>query len=222
MHTYLHLNTDIAARAREIDLQATHLGISPFDRISPNPEGASIGIAEVRAFIKRLSLAPVEGTYSAGIIVNAETLTQEAQQALLKTLEEPPEHAYIFLGAANDLQLLSTIISRCIVLSGDIHPQEISDAEQTATRALFNEILSASPGKKIHLISSVGKTKEEIETWINNAFLCLRSDLIATGTPTEKTASVTKKARLIHRLFEAKKYLSGNVNPLLLLEHAVL
>lgn len=222
MHTYLHLNADIAARTREIDSQATSLGISPFDRISPTTEGASVGIAEVRAFIKRLTLAPVEGTYSAGIIVHAETLTQEAQQALLKTLEEPPEHTYIFLGAANDLQLLPTIISRCIVVSGEHLPPEIPDAQQAAIRALLNEILSASPGKKIHLVSSVGKTKEEIETWINNALLCLRSDLVSAGASSEKAATTTKKTRLIHRFFEAKKYLSGNVNPLLLLEHAVL
>ncbi|MBI5019129.1 hypothetical protein HZB58_02565 [Candidatus Gottesmanbacteria bacterium] len=222
MHTYLHLNADDKARAREIDAEATRLGVSPFDRISPAAEGSSIGIAEIRAFIKRLTLAPVEGAYAAGIIVNAETLTQEAQQALLKTLEEPPEHAYIFLGAANDLQLIPTIISRCIIVSHAIHQSGIPDAEQAAITILINEILSASPGKKIHLVSSIGKTKEEIESWINNALLCLRSDLLRSGTPTGQAASAARKTRLIHRLFEAKKYLSGNVNPLLLLEHAVL
>lgn len=221
MHTYLYLHQNPAARAEEIDRQISHFGISAFDRISPSEEGASIGISEIRTFIKRLTLAPVEGTHVAGFIVNAELLTQEAQQALLKTLEEPPAHAYIFLGAANDLQLLPTIISRCIVMPGAAPALEIPVEKLTAMHRFIEEILSATPGKKIHLIASAGKTKDEIDAWINTALQCLHADLTVAGSTPENLGAAAKKTRLIHRLFEAKKYLVGNVNPLLLLEHAV-
>jgi len=219
MHTYLLLNPDTDKRLAEITKQVETLGISPFDRIVPTDEGPSIGIAQIRTFIKRLMLTPLEGTHSAGIIAQAELLTLEAQQALLKTLEEPPNHAYIFLGAANVLQLIPTIISRCITVSPTADSLPEAGEEDANIRTLINEVLSASPGKKIHLIASAGKSREDIERFINTSVGILRTDLIS-----ERNAQETRrqKARLVHRLLAAKKHLVHNVNPQLLLEQALL
>jgi DNA polymerase-3 subunit delta' len=63
-----------------------------------------------------LNLGPYEGKNKVFIIDESERLNQEATNALLKTLEEPPATAFIILLAVNETLLPSTIVSRCQVL----------------------------------------------------------------------------------------------------------
>lgn len=72
-----------------------------------------LGIEQARLIKEFLSLKPYQGQSQAVVLIAAENLTLEAQNALLKTLEEPPEHALIILGVSAEDQLLPTIISRC-------------------------------------------------------------------------------------------------------------
>jgi DNA polymerase III delta prime subunit len=60
-----------------------------------------------------LSLRPVEGRYRVAIFDQFEVATTEAQNALLKTLEEPPDYAVLIVLASDPELLLPTIISRC-------------------------------------------------------------------------------------------------------------
>lgn len=82
--------------------------------ISPEKEGGSIGIEEIRNLEQFLSLkVPRNVIFNRGIIIeNADRLTTEAQNALLKTLEEPPEGTIIILTAPHEKTLLPTIVSR--------------------------------------------------------------------------------------------------------------
>lgn len=81
--------------------------------ISP-VEGKSIGIEQVRELEHFLSLkVPTKAPYNRAIIIeNSHLLTIEAQNALLKTLEEPPEGTIVILTASHDKSLLPTIRSR--------------------------------------------------------------------------------------------------------------
>lgn len=76
----------------------------------------SIKIEEVRELIARISLKPFNSRHKTAIIDNAERLTIEAANALLKTLEEPPGQAVIILIAKNSSMLLETIVSRARVV----------------------------------------------------------------------------------------------------------
>lgn len=58
----------------------------------------------------------------------ADTMNEQAQNALLKVLEEPPGSVLFILIAENKAALLDTVISRCTVLS--LSPPEISEAEK--------------------------------------------------------------------------------------------
>ena len=60
---------------------------------------------------------PYSSPYKIYIIDEAEKLTQQAQNALLKTIEEPPAYAIIMLLTANEGMLLPTIKSRCVTLT---------------------------------------------------------------------------------------------------------
>jgi len=71
------------------------------------------GIDEIRELRDRIRLAPTEGRYKVYIIDEAHMLTTEGANALLKTLEEPPEHAVLVLVTTEPHRLPATILSRC-------------------------------------------------------------------------------------------------------------
>jgi DNA polymerase-3 subunit delta' len=79
------------------------------------PTGQSIKIKQIRQIISDAARKPFETGYKIIIIENAEKMTHEAQDAFLKTLEEPPEDTVFILLAENHNILLPTIISRCQV-----------------------------------------------------------------------------------------------------------
>ncbi len=70
-------------------------------------------IEEVRELKEWLYTQPKEGEGKGVLIDNAEEMRREAVNALLKTLEEPPNYAYIVLISSNEASLLPTIRSRC-------------------------------------------------------------------------------------------------------------
>lgn len=77
----------------------------------------SISVDEIREQLNGdIMIKPYSSPYKIYIIPEADLMTQQAQNALLKTLEEPPEYAVIFLLTENADSLLSTIRSRCVML----------------------------------------------------------------------------------------------------------
>lgn len=79
------------------------------------PSGASIKIKQIREVITKVSKKPFESGYKVLIIDEAEKMTQDAQDAFLKTLEEPPANTVFVLLAENQNSLLPTVVSRCQV-----------------------------------------------------------------------------------------------------------
>ena len=76
----------------------------------------SIGVEEIRRMRADLQIKPYSSAHKIYIVPDAEKLTVQAQNALLKTLEEPPEYAVILLIADGLSSFLPTILSRCVVL----------------------------------------------------------------------------------------------------------
>jgi DNA polymerase-3 subunit delta' len=72
----------------------------------------SIRIARARAIIQRASIKPFDARYTVFILVDAHAMREEAQNALLKVVEEPPPHAVIIFVTSNAEGLLYTIRSR--------------------------------------------------------------------------------------------------------------
>lgn len=77
----------------------------------------SISVDEIREQVNGdILIKPYSSPYKIYIIPEADLMTTQAQNALLKTLEEPPEYAIIFLLTENADNLLATIRSRCVML----------------------------------------------------------------------------------------------------------
>jgi DNA polymerase III delta' subunit len=82
-------------------------------RLAPEGAGQQIRVAQVHALVAELALLPLEGRYRVAIIEHAHRLNPDAQNALLKTLEEPPARVCLILAADDTSTLLPTVVSRC-------------------------------------------------------------------------------------------------------------
>lgn len=78
------------------------------------PDGNSIKIAQMREMQEKVYQKPIVSDKKVFIIDQVEKMTEEAQNSLLKTLEEPPEYMVIILITSNENKLLNTVKSRCI------------------------------------------------------------------------------------------------------------
>lgn len=77
-----------------------------------------ISVDEIREQVNQdIIVKPYSSKYKIYIIPDAQLLNPQAQNALLKTIEEPPEYAILFLLTSNIDKMLPTIISRCVVLN---------------------------------------------------------------------------------------------------------
>lgn len=83
------------------------------------PDGNSIKIEQIRELQKKVSEKPIISDKKVYIINDSEKMTVEAQNCLLKTLEEPPEYVTIILIASSESLFLDTIKSRCMILHFD-------------------------------------------------------------------------------------------------------
>ena len=77
------------------------------------PSGLSYGVAETRELVTRAALAPTRGRWQITIVEDADRFTEQALNALLKSIEEPPPRAVWLLCAPSPEDLLPTIRSRC-------------------------------------------------------------------------------------------------------------
>ena len=88
------------------------------DIIYVTHEKASIGVEDIRLQLNNdIAIKPYSSEYKIYIIDEAEKMTEQAQNALLKTIEEPPEYAIILFLVNNISALLPTILSRCVQLN---------------------------------------------------------------------------------------------------------
>lgn len=87
------------------------------DIVLVSPENGAIKIDRIRELCRSLAFPPYESKMRVVIIEDVHTMTPEAANSLLKTLEEPPENNLLILTAESSRELLPTIVSRCQVMT---------------------------------------------------------------------------------------------------------
>lgn len=86
------------------------------------------GIDEIRSLIRDAAFSPMSANYRVFIIDEAHMITQDAFNALLKTLEEPPQSVIFILATTNEEKIPKTIISRCFRINfGRAKKEDIID-----------------------------------------------------------------------------------------------
>lgn len=94
----------------------------------PKGDGGKILVADVDEMVAQTFVKPFEGDKRVFVFCGAENMTPQAQNKLLKTLEEPPKGVYVILGATNENAILPTVKSRVKKISvPDYQESEILD-----------------------------------------------------------------------------------------------
>ena len=115
-------------------MKGTNLDVIEIDAASNR------GIDEIRELKEKINLTPVQSRKKVYIIDEVHMLTTEAFNALLKTLEEPPEHAIFILCTTEQHKVPATILSRCFHIS--FQPATIPELVRSFKRIVVGEHLS--------------------------------------------------------------------------------
>ena len=144
--------------------------------LTKDPELQNIGIEIIRErVVKRLQLSSFLNTYKIALINEAQYLSQEAANALLKTLEEPRRRVVIIL-VANDLASLpATVVSRCqpfefFPLSAPVIEQYIRSLQPDIKHSQLRTIATRSrgrPGRAYQLLNEPDELERALEEYRN-------------------------------------------------------
>ena len=136
------------------------------------PDGNNIKIDQIRQMNSKVMEKPIISEKKVYIINDSEKMTKEAQNSLLKTLEEPPQYVVIILICSKENDLLNTIKSRCTKIKfNDLSNEEINEYLKLNNYGILeNNFLNLSQGsikKAIGVISSK-ELYEKISSLFNN------------------------------------------------------
>lgn len=179
--------------------------VDPFDLLVVEPD-PSIGIDAIRAVQSFLITPPIKSDHKRVVIVEAHALTTEAQNSMLKMLEEPQQYTQIVLITIAQDSLLATIQSRCQIIKLALKPLDVEAKMLELARTLE----SATISEKIALAQSLAKTKQETNNVINGLLRVEREELV-----TKKQLHTVAR---IESLLDALTKLKANTNNRMLLE----
>ncbi|HSL93522.1 MAG TPA: hypothetical protein VK905_02845, partial [Bacillota bacterium] len=180
------------------------------------PEGTSIRISQVRALIGSAHLTPTEALRKVYLLRQADSMTEQAANALLKLLEEPPSRVS-FLLLADSADLPSTILSRCqIVRFGE--QLDSGEEEQEEVVALAREWFFLPAAERLSRAAKLPREREHLEVLIDTLLWLIRDAYIfglGRSTDAESVTDYSKKLsamlpkselrRLWQRLFHARR-----------------
>jgi hypothetical protein len=139
----------------------------------------SIGIDDVKRIQKTVYLKPLKSNFKAIILEDAHLLTTEAQNALLKVLEEPPEHTLLLLGADRKEALLPTILSRCQLIELGTEAFKLTPKDQKDIAEFIQALPTMSIGEKLKKAEALAKDKDKALVWIEKVIVVIREKLIS-------------------------------------------
>ncbi len=141
-------------------------------KIEQLEDAKNIKIEQIRFMQEKIAEKPIISSKKVYIIDNADTMTVEAQNCLLKTLEEPPEYAVIILIASNESKLLNTIKSRCMKVPFEAISEECLKIyiEENISKDVTTNMVSMCGGSigKARLIEERKEIYINLENIINN------------------------------------------------------
>jgi DNA polymerase III delta prime subunit len=144
-----------------------------------NPEDKnSIGIEEVKELQQSMRFKPFQEEVQVGIILNAQKLTHQAQNSMLKSLEDSSETSVYVLCVDNEKNLLPTIRSRGVILypKREEGTNEVT-ADNSETENVMETFFELSPIEQFNIIEEYSENKENSLTFINGIEETLREEL---------------------------------------------
>ena len=197
--------------------------ISIIDKSTSVKTTQSIGIETVKLIQQKLFFKPLKSSNKIIVIEDAQLLTPEAQNALLKILEEPPANTLIFLGTENRESFLPTIISRCQIIELEEEQIILSEKTREELNNFIGNLPELSIGEKLKQAEQLAKDKDKAIIWIENLIIVLREKMLQTysinkqpGTRNSQLVTI-KSFQSLHTLLK-----TTNVNPRFAIENTLL
>lgn len=179
-----------------------------------NKDDEKISIGKVRQLISNLAYSSYRGEKRCYVLLHLDQASIPAQNALLKSLEEPPEDTLIILTASRPNKVLPTIHSRCIVkMVGDENQWKKDDQSVSGSLATLENFLLNPESLYYHQLIDLAQEYKD-----RSRALELINDLIRLVHQDIKTKSTTKKIARLQHLLDTLDYLEKNVNVRLALE----
>lgn len=200
-------------------LQNNSASINPnllFIDTNSSESGQSIAIDEIRKIKNFLSLSSHSGGYKFVIIDDANLMTVEAQNSLLKVLEEPSPLSVLILIASNPDSLLPTITSRCQEIRFPIHSKKSSAeflSESKLPKKQKDFLVEFSNGR-VGLIKKITDKGSfaEVENSVNELMKLIKLDLNERFTIAQKLTEDKNKANLPKLVFYWILYMRMRIN----------
>jgi DNA polymerase III delta prime subunit len=211
MQSYIITGGTQKEKEKKIEEQIKTWNIHPVDCVTIESDDEHIGIDAVRQFKKRLQLAPFQSPHTLGLIRNSQRLTAEAQNALLKLLEEPPARAYLIIETDSVDQLLPTVISRCEIRTAGA---KTTNEQNPILLQTIQSLIQTSAGNKLAIIDTIATDRITAKIWVKDAIEVLRYELLHTSS--------YHYTVLLRLLLSAQKQLDVNVNWRLVLDNTFL
>lgn len=205
----IHPNLEIRRQEAEKILAGESFSRSHPDLLFLGEE-EKLGIEMVKKIQEFLSLKPYQGNQHALVLLAAENLTRDAQNALLKTLEEPVGETIIILGAASEEQLLPTIISRCHVVN-----LQTTQTPATALTPAWEEKI-----QKLQQASIEERFKFVEKQTDKEKFLGLLTSYF--HTQLRQDGNFQGGSKFMYELIQSEKWAKQNVNIRAILEYLML
>ena len=191
-------------------LKKTHPDVLYFER------SEKLGIGEARKIKNHFSHKPFQAKGKAVVLEDAGILTPEAQNALLKTLEEPPADALIILAASSDAQFLPTILSRCQIINLEGRKYNNYNNYKNYTKDL-EALLKADIPERFEYIEKL-KDRGEFLKFLIQAF---RQQLLQ-STHAKSDLARLEIQNFLKELLQAEQWAKQNVNIRAILEYLML
>jgi DNA polymerase III delta prime subunit len=230
MHSFLITSKDKTKREQYAlafceEQHISSLDITIIDKYSTDAKTVkkapeSIGIERIKKLQQRLYLKPLKSLQKACVINDAQLLTTEAQNAMLKFLEEPPDNTIIFLTASTKEALLPTILSRCQVIEL-LTANNLSEKEGEELYEQIERLRSLTVSDSLQMAETIAKNKDEALLWLENIIITMRTKLLLTveeGSRGKEWYVFT--IRQFQKTYETVK--TTNTNLRLTLEHLFL
>lgn len=159
-------------------------------------------IEAIRNLNKDLSIAPVFSGPRGVLIINADSLTDEAGNAFLKTLEEPPGEAVIVLTAPSKDQVLQTIASRAQNI-------DLGNNETQPLAENSDYLAGKTIGERLKLLDTISVREQALQFCVNQTIQLHKKLIKSSQTNPKETPSLLKFAK---KLEQTKNDLEMNVN----------
>lgn len=183
-----------------------------------NIEGKNIKIKQIHEFIRKTQLRPYVGDSKVGIIISAEKMTKEAQNALLKTLEEPPERTFLILTCSNKSQIIDTIVSRCKIFESFKYEDE--EVDLVTIKKLVNSNIIERFKYIEEFLNKTSKSKSDqliaIQNFLINLLTYFRQQLL------KKLGKENQVLEIINLIEKTRVAIESNVNKRLALENLMI